>query len=242
MDQGLSRRFLTTEDFAWHEGTEDEPEGNELLPLFIDLLSSIVMPVFDEVYPELLNKVADLPNGIDVYEGDNNTILFPMILMSDRYLVDKYSESRVLSNLVAKFCAAKTRISQAVADSTINGYVKPDILAQQELSSDQFLVRIVDVDIQPDVIVSTSGRLPDKTPAMINFYITVTFHLQIEDISSLDPDGIDALRIRFNNLCADNGRYPENELRGWAVSLNVRGADRMEKRELCAAIRNHYNF
>ena len=225
------RRFLTVEDvFGNPEGVDDEPD-TPFYEAFDGILASIVTPIFAEVYPDLTN--AEL---VSVKPANNNVLKFSIAAYHNTPIHE--SANLELGDLMAEFVQKKQQILNGI-QWAIYPTMRASLLEQYDLSEEQFLVRTVGVDVIPRLAVLcgpfTSG--PDHF-GVLHFRVTVIFSLTIEDISTMEPGGVEAVRLRLESLCSPMSRYPLQELRDWAQRLGSGDHEGvMTREELCQFVR-----
>ena len=202
---------------------------------FESIILDIVTPIYREVYPDL----ADI-ELVNIQDVRDNVVVFIMGAHDMTRLGKDDSED--FSIRITEFAEKKQKILNGVRWA-IYPTMKESLLEQHDLNAEQFLVKTVDVKVIPTLFASHDTGEEEGTPdyaADISFSVHVEFHLTIEDISTLEPEGEESIRLRLLNLCSEDSRYPIRELRHWARDLGVRGSDVLQRGELCAAIRQHY--
>ena len=228
------RRFVSVKDLVVEE---DGVHENPLFDAFVALLADLVTPIFAEVYPELddieLTSIEDKENDVVMLEISGYA-LSPM----------KKNVHRDFDPIITEFADKKQRILNGV-NWAISPTMKESLLEQYDINAEQFLVKTVKVEVLPRLTTSYSTRAArdDRNYAGETLFImAVVFYLSIEDLSTLEPGGDEAVRLRYNNLCSERSRYSENELRSWAVELGLNDAGEMTKEELCQAVKQYYGW
>ena len=122
--------------------------------------------------------------------------------------------------------------------------IKHTYLEQVGLSSDQFIIKLVDIKIAANTFVYIDPKKIEYNglPYYGNFIgqVFVALTLNIEDISGLEPGEIQALQIKYNNLCSSYSTLSMLELREWALQLQL--PNNGTKSDLCTAIKTYYGF
>ena len=222
------RRFLTADDFNTYG--EDDAIADTLTDTFAAILEEIVRPVFDVVYPEFANKV-ELENVFG--EGNSDVVEFNLGVWYNIPLESEIFND--ISSWINEFAEKKSQIETAV-NYALSPTLSDDMLHKHGLSEEQFIVSLDRVHVEVHSTVRTGER------AALTFHPMIYIYLRIEDISAFEPEGIEAQRLRYNNLCITQANYPESEARDWAISLGIAGADKMTRPELCAALRGYHKF
>lgn len=226
-----NRRFLTIEDIYGEEDEVDQPD-TAFFTAFSGILESILAPIFTDVYPEL--------GGIELTNVDarDDHVLEFVLTGYDNKTIQRHLHLN-LGNLITEFAEKQQQILNGVRWA-IYPTIRESLLKQYDLSEEQFLVRTVNVEVVPTLMPMCSRyhRTPD-TYGIMHFAINVIFSLTIEDISSMEPGGSEAARLRLENLCTPNSRYPLQELRDWAERLGASYTEDMTREELCRYVRSN---
>lgn len=233
-----NRNFYTAKDFAYaDEDGNNILEENPLRDAIWGILMDIINPIFESVFTDIGNVVVapeEITNGV------GNVVVFSVgrscILTDDKRA----------SDFVRLFEEYADGLGQILSDvkRAMNPTVKADLMEKYGLSGEQFIIRLVNVKVglKNKCMFNRGEKCNLDYGGAMRFGVIVHFHLLIEDVSAYGPEGIEAQRLRYNNLCITEARYPESEVRDWARSLGISDADVMTKPELCAAVRNHYDF
>lgn len=225
------RRFISTDDFGYEE------EGSPLLDALILILTDLVTPIFAEVYPELEDIEI---SGVNDAAG--NTVMFEISGYVSSPL--KPDVQRDFDPIITEFAGKKQQILNGLRWA-IYPTMKEELLDKYDLSAEQFLIKTERLEVLPQLsaIYSTDQALLDPSYAgRTLFIVSVVFYLSIEDLSTLEPEGEEVIRLRYNNLCTTNSRYSEQELRRWALDLSIPGAGDMSRLQLCDAVKEYYGW
>lgn len=226
------RRFLTIEDIFEESGDEDE--GTIFYTAFTNILESIIAPIFAEVYPQLEDVTTS-----NIRPKDNNVLEFSVTGYQDA-MYNKLNKPIELGDMMKEFAEKQQQILNGVRWA-IYPTMRGSLLEQYGLSEEQFLVKTVAVEVNPRLFsyYSESGiRERHRYLGEVYFSVAVIFSLVIEDISTMEPEGEEAVRLRLESLCSPTSRYPLQELRDWARQLG--SGDRegaMTRADLCAFVR-----
>ena len=225
------RRFISTADFGY------DGEESPLLAAFDAILVDIVTPIFAEVYPEL--EDIELSG---IYDKEDNIVMFEVAGYAASPM--RQNVYRDFDPIIEQFAGKKQQILNGVSWA-IHPTMKEELLERYDLSVEQFLIKTVKVEVKPHLTASYLTNEAANNPGYAGetlFSVHVMFHLSIEDLSTLEPDGEEAVRLRYANLCAEKSLYSEDELRTWAIGLGVIGTEEMTKEELCHAVRRYYRW
>ena len=237
MDTG--RRFLSSADLAVDEGAADDAV-NPLEQAFVGVFRDVLRPIFDEVYPEMRTEEITIDNIRDEAE---NVIMFGMGCGINIYVGrNKYTS---LGSYIEEFATKKDEIKNG-ARWAVQPTVKGELLESHGLSEEQFLIKVLSINVWPHAIVtyqdSESWYDRENYGGVFQFAVVVEFRVTIEDISTIEPEGIETQLARYRNLCSSSSRYNDNELRTWAKSLGFENTDTMSKDALCEVVGGYYGF
>ena len=226
------RRFLEASDFL----PLNQP--NDLRQAFWLTLDSAIQPVFDAVYPDIKEREIYLDK---IEDADQDVMGFGFRFGYHSDLID--GEQTDISDAVAAFAGKKKRIMAALKKALMPA-ISAEMLNAHGLSEDQFVAQTIAIDVKP--FVSVYVHMEDDTEPRdrgnLSFDIIIEIYLRIEDVSELQPGEIQALRLKYVNLCRSNTTMSFDELKEWAHDIGIADVDNMSKPTLCAAVRDHYGF
>ena len=226
------RRFLDASDFL----PLNQP--NDLRQAFWNVLEDAIQPVFDAVYPEIKEREIYLDK---IEDADQDVISFGFRFGYHHDLID--GEQTDISDAVAAFAGKKKRMMISLSNKLMPA-ISAEMLNAHGLSEDQFVAQTIAIDVKPFVSVYMHPE-EDTEPGErggLSFEIIIEIYLRIEDVSELQPGEIQALRLKYINLCRSNTTMSFDELKEWAHDIGIADVDNMSKPTLCAAVRDHYGF
>ena len=191
-------------------------------------IEDILVNVITRVFPWLPNLQVYIDGHVNVGENikfairveRDNEIPPDTDWSGERFMLDYYQHHQSsLANLKAAFYPT----------------VKAADLHSVGLSPDQFLIRLVDVSMSPDIRVYRNSEAAE-TFVGENIYVDLTLH--IEDISVFEPEGDLYLLTKYRYLC-EHGGTGDLELWLYGLGYETQG---MSKDQMCATIRRHYGF
>jgi hypothetical protein len=221
------RRYIDEEDLKI-----DFENHNESLYHHIEqLLKNIIVQEFKTISQDFyLDNVSDT---------DNNVKFLCRLAVEDNYVVpnksltkypySEYTSQDFLKSFLQIYPIALKNISKKMSP------ISDKKLNDAGLSEDQFIIQLISLSIYPEVRVFQE----ESETALYVKEIYIELILNIEDITELQPDGLQMLSIKYTNLCQDNSRYSLNELTEWVESLGYKVGT---KQQMCRIIKNHYNF
>lgn len=189
------------------------------------LLINILGPEFKTFSNDYyLDKIADVRNNVK--------FICRFSVKDDKIIPNKVNEY-TSADFFKKFLAIYPEIVKNITKkmSPVNAIE----LNKAELSEDQFIIKLIDLTIYPEVRVYNEANEPGYYIREI--YIELT--LNIEDVSELHLDGIQMLYFKYKNICEDNSRYSLTELKEWVESLGYKVDT---KQQMCQLIKMHYDF
>ena len=225
-----ARRFLTADDVHSSEG-ENAPAP--IFDAFQRILKGIVGPILSEVYTGMdtteLYKVTDVP--------DRNVIEFTVVGYWEHTTDNSNPGGGIeLGIFMTSFQKKRQQIANSVI-LAVSPTMREDLLENNGLSSQQFLVSFKSVRVVPSLLTYNKLNPPKAAPSVL-MILNVVISLTIEDISVLEPGGDEMIRLRLASLCSPDSRYPLSELEDWARNLGVTQVEGMTRQELCVAVRD----
>lgn len=222
------RRFIDSEDL----GALDE--DNDLRVAIEYMLELIVFPEFKALSYDNKFYLDDIKN----FEGNNLLFYCRITGLSIEVKPNEDAESY---DFIEKYIAIKDNAMYNIIEKT-TPVVKENYLHGGSLSSNQFIIKFINIKFIPNVRFYIDGSyIPEE-----NYYgyltgeVDIRIILNIEDISGLEPGQIQALQIKYNNLCSSYTVQSINELQQWAKQLGLPNYG--TKQDLCLAIKTYYGF
>lgn len=178
-----------------------------------------------------------IPGYYGGFRSEPNLVSYGFHIIAEHHPYDPNSQSYFGLNLT--YFLDKVKHFERNMTNNIVPTVKPGFLNKVGLSEDQFIITTT------FNIYEYSVSIPPPQPGQSSF-IELNFgfriYFQVEDISSLAPGGLMALKVKFNNLCSDYTVQSIDELRQWVLSLNIPNSSKMTKLQLCNALSSHYKW
>ena len=220
------RRFITSEEI------NDLDDNKQLSFLINNLFTDVIKPEFIAVVSTEdidieLDNTEDIADNKIRYEYSvtlfaeqyENKQLFDFTTYIETYYLFK---DTILNNLKQK----------------LKPTIDEDLLIKVGLSPQQFLIQTYNIKMTP-FFRSYSNFSTNNVYG--NAHIIIDF--SIEDISELEPEGIQALKTKYNYLCDNYNTSSTKELKQWALSLNiVDNVEELSRNELCNIIKLYYQF
>lgn len=225
---GSQRRFLTAADID--AGDRELFYGLEIiLRLIIMAEFASLIDTLDPIFS--IHRLTDIDGNNILIEGQFNAVNIRVVpnQVTDisPFILDYY---RLLPTAIVAIRQAMTPV------------VRDEYLRQVGLSPQQFLITLVDFEIEPSVTFEFDPLFHRRNPSYwgyLNGGIIFKVKLRVEDISILEPGEIGALQAKYNYLCRDKSLTSTRELYQWAESINL---PLLPREELCQAIADYYDF
>ncbi len=215
------RRYIDAKDleFEWRHIEES-------LYYHIDkLLKNIILPEFKTFSNDYyLDEIIDINNNVKFlcrFEVDHD------YLVPNKY--NEYTSSDFLKKFLAIYPDIVKNITKKMSP------VNNKKLNKAELSENQFIINLIDLNIYPEVRVFNEPNIP----VIYTKEIYIELILNIEDITDLHPGGVQMLYLKYKNICEDSSRYSLIELKEWTESLGYKVGT---KQQMCKLIKMHYEF
>lgn len=215
------RRYIDAKDLEY-----EWQHMRESLYYHMDkLLKNIIVPEFKTFSNDYyLDEITDVRNNVK--------FICRFSVENDKIMPNKENDY-TSADFLKKFLAIYPEIVKNITKKM--SPVNTKELNKAELSEDQFIIKLIDLTIYPEVRVFNEANEP-------GYYIKeiyIELILNIEDVSELHPDGIQMLYLKYKNLCKDNSIYSLTELKQWIGSLGYKVDT---KQQMCQLIKMHYDF
>jgi hypothetical protein len=222
------RRFIDSKDLE---------ENEDLYGSIGELLTLIIFPEFQSLLTNDHDFYFDFINDL---EPNNLSIHCRIHVFSLNIPADKDVSS---TEFIEKYIAIKDKAMSNII-AKMSPTVKEDYLSRVSLSNDQFIIKLINIDLRPDVRAYADSGYdlgPENNQyGSLTAEVYITLILNIEDISGLEPNEIQALQAKYNYLCSEYSRQAITELQEWAKQLGLPIYN--TKQELCLAIKSYYGF
>ena len=218
-------RFISVNDFS----------QSELYYAIQRLLNLIIIPEFESLittndFNLQFMRIIDVGKNIQI-ELKINAFEIEIIVEDDNIEAGSFLEKYIDIKDIAM-----SNIRQIMVP-----IVKKEYLNEAGLSEDQFIIRTLGIRIRPNVKAYVDAEeLSENHLGNLFGEILFTITINIEDISELEPEGFEFLKIKYNNLCGSYTTQSFIELEEWGERLGITGDQ--TKESLCEAIRDYYNF
>lgn len=171
----------------------------------------------------------------EIKKGKNSIVYnFTIILFEETANGDDEEELDITS-IVKKFYKNKYDNLDKLKKEMIPS-IKDKNLLDEGLSPNQFIIICKNINLSLDIFTSYDKEYNE---VLLKCFLRLKIRINIEDISELEPGGIDASKIRYHHLCNRTGN--REELKKWTKELGII-LPKGTKNVMCSLIRDHYGF
>lgn len=219
------RTYVNAEDIGFGAKFEYGPFNAAMQTL----LKNIIAPEFVSISQDFyLDAITDINN--DLYIECRIHVDYDEVVPNHQHGFAEYDSVDFMKKFLKIYNHAMENITDRMR------YVSDKDLNDAGLSEDQFIIQLKSLEIIPNVRVFQEDS---KTKALFTHEILITLIVNMEDISGLQPGGLEMLYLKYKNLCLDQSGYSVQELKDWVLDLKYKPGS---KHDMCQKIKHHYGF
>lgn len=193
------------------------------------LLENIIIPEFVSISQDFyLDNITNINNDLNIECRIH--VDYDYVVPNHQYDMAEYDSVDFMRNFLKIYNNAMENITNRMK------FVSDKDLNDAGLSEDQFIIQLKSLEIIPNVRVFQEDP---KTKALFTHEILINLIVNMEDITGLQPGGLEMLYLKYKNLCLDQSGYSVQELKDWVMALKYKPGS---KHDMCQKIKQHYGF